>query len=69
MAVLRVGLALPLHSIALYYLGGSNSSDAVRSRVFLALPMFCFTAPEELGVGCEKQVAREGRTQIPILLS
>lgn len=56
-------------SIALYYLGCSNSSDAVGSRVLLALPVFGLTVPEELRVGCERPVAREGQTQIPILLS
>lgn len=60
---------LDLVSIAPYYLGCSNSSDAVGSRVLLALPVFCLTVPEELGVGCERQAAREGQTQIPFLLS
>lgn len=56
-------------SIALCYLGCSNSSDAVGSCVLLILPVFGLTVPEELRVGCERQVAREGQTQIPILLS
>lgn len=55
-------------SFARWYFTGSNFFDAVGSGVSLALHGLFLTVPDALGVGYEREVAREGQTQIPILL-